>query len=163
MKVISMPCLKCGEWLNFTVPLEAITTEAHLGVDQDKALSIIREKTENIHGWQCPGHHVELDAMANYLDFDKGEIREIDDAAGDQDKWMAKMKENYVEVLTCDEMYARKNITGFAYGEPMTNDGCTWTFQQGPDGRRYYMRLDGDKPKETSKKKSRKVNDHKRT
>lgn len=134
MKVLKIQCKECGEWLSFQL-LEQV------GEISSKDATI--EAIKALEGpWSCPpGHHVELSPARNWLIFETATLEDIPDYAGDQAKWLEKMKETYPEVISSDEMHEKKIITNFAYGEPMTSDGNAWSFSNAPDGHRYYYRM----------------------
>lgn len=134
MQVLKVQCKECREWLSFQL-LE--------GTDEISPKEATIDAIKALEGpWSCgPGHHVELSPARNWLIFETAKLEEIPDYAGDQEKWLEKMKETYSEVISSDEMHKKKIITSFAYGEPMTNDGNAWSFSNAPNGHRYYYRM----------------------
>lgn len=88
--------------------------------------------------FSCPGHHVEIcSPYPYYWNVDEWEF--VEGNAPAEEEFLNKLKAQYKEVLTTNEIYKRDVITGFAYGLPITNDGLNWNFAESPKGTRYYF------------------------
>jgi hypothetical protein len=121
--ILKGPCKKCG-------------TEVKLDIGEMTVEGAIEKLSKQDGGFQCPGHHVEISApVPTYWDIATWE--QMEGKAPTEEEFLAKLKNEYVEVRTTDEM--RGLITGFAMGFPITNDGKNWDYAHSPKGQRYYV------------------------
>lgn len=121
--IIEGNCLKCGSKVQLDIGDKT----------KEQAIELLKEH----RGFECPGHHVELGSpYPNYWRIDDWEM--VEGKAPSEEEFLADLKSKAKEVRTTEEM--RGLIAAFAYGEPLTNDGYSWSFCHSPKGTRYYYR-----------------------
>ena len=119
-------CKGCGETIKLDVG--------------NMTLEQVVEKLEKMDNFVCPGHHTEhCSPYPSYWEVDKGWVFE-EGQSMTEEEFVEDLRSKFVEVRDTTGMSGL--ITSFAFGEPMTNDGHTWSFCSSPKGKRWYYRLD---------------------
>lgn len=120
------PCKTCGETITLDIG--------------DMTIEQIKEKLSHQEfGFSCPGHHVEMNpAYPDHWEVDTWEL--LEGNVKTEEEFVADLRSKFVDVRDTAGMAGL--ITTFAFGEPMTNDGHTWSFCSSPKGKRWYYRID---------------------
>lgn len=126
--ILKGECKKCGVTIKLDIGDRTMQTE--------EEWNEVEERISNVG--ECPGHHVELGGMNSYWNVREWEL--IDEKTPTDEEVLEELRSEYTEVIDSDEMGARKVITSFAYGMPMTNDGYNWNSTSLPSGKRMYYR-----------------------
>jgi len=102
----------------------------------------IQHLSKRKNGFECPGHHVELDSPLNYWIL--GDI--IEGSIQSESDWLDSMKKNGRILYSNDDVRELFTCNGFSYGifcgkEKSTGKDIMLDFSTSPDGNRYYYRI----------------------
>lgn len=124
MAILTGTCKKCGTQVKLDI--------GELSEEE------IQQRISDIH--ECPGHHHEINGMDGCWDVKNWHVEDGEALA--EEIFLARLKEEYAEVLDTDEFSARGILRCFSYGFPMTTDGKRWDFLSSPTCKRYYVTRD---------------------
>lgn len=107
------------------------------------------EKMKNINGFECPGFHIELGTMDNYVAILGEEI--VEKEVMTDREWVLKLQTGDVKVLdggcntvpelNLETIHTRK-IKCFAYGQPVSDEpGVEFRRADSPNGTRFYIEI----------------------
>jgi len=121
-------CKKCGESFKLDIG--------------KKSIEEVKKQLSKQNGFECPGHHVELNSPMDYWVL--GEI--IEGSIQSESDWLESMKKNGRILYSNDDVRELFNCTGFSMGifcgtDKKTKERVLLDFSTSPEGNRYYYRI----------------------
>ena len=121
-------CKKCGESFKLDIG--------------KKSIEEVKKQLSKQNGFECPGHHVELNSPMDYWVL--GEI--IEGSIQSESDWLESMKKNGRILYSNDDVRELFNCTGFSCGvfcgtDKKTKESIMLDFSSSPEGNRYYYRI----------------------